>query len=72
MGRKRLRKWYAEVNKRRGELIGKKNRGGLTESEETELAALQVRCLAEVNRVLPRPEPSPALQRLLEKYGEND
>jgi len=56
VGRKRLAKWYAAANRRRGELLTKELlRGDLTPEEQTELDGLQKKCLAEVNRVYPLP-----------------
>lgn len=62
MCRKRLRKWFKEVNNRRGELIFKETR---TPEEEKELEHLQKIVGEEIERVYPRP-PIPKINKIIE------
>ena len=59
-------RWH-QLNKRRGELILKKNRGGLTELERAEYEHLQQLCGEAIERAFPRPKLSPDQLALLEK-----
>lgn len=57
MARKRLARWFAAANARRGELIGREFGGGppLTGAERRELEVLQRKCGDEIRRVFPLP-----------------
>jgi len=66
--------WSDELNHRRGELIHKEIYASLTAEETAELADLQRRCRAYVNRVAPLPlkETEAFLNELKAKYGVKD
>lgn len=59
-------RWH-QLNKRRAELIFKKNRGGLTEPERTEYEHLQQLCGEAIERAFPRPKLSPEQLALIQK-----
>lgn len=61
------KKEYTVANNRRFDLIHKKHiGGGLTEEETVELADLQEKTLAYIDKLYPRPDPTPMLKQLQE------